>query len=197
MSAITFLRSLYALSFHPGWSISSSGSNLVRRWLQLSKSLICRGNQGPTKMSIFIVQGNTYRFSNNIILEVSLQYYQYLQWTFTLLHAVSLTSESELLLLNALMKLTKLVCLISILKIASNCVFLLLLLVPKDPIASLVSISDISPLWFCKRRKTLNLKYVFILTFALTYSLPWQQQTSFLNIPQWFWWSLILITDYL
>jgi hypothetical protein len=29
----------------PGWSMSSSGSNFVTRWLHLSSSEICLGNQ--------------------------------------------------------------------------------------------------------------------------------------------------------
>ena len=74
--------------------------------------------------------------------------------TLRLLQEVSLTAESELLLLNALIKWIKLVCLISILNIASTCALLLLLLTVAlfvlypFCIDSLVSIYAISPLWF-------------------------------------------------
>lgn len=46
MLAISFLRARYTLSENPGWSMSSSGSYLVTRWLQLSKSRACLGNHG-------------------------------------------------------------------------------------------------------------------------------------------------------
>ena len=130
ISAICFLLSLYALSLHPGWSMSSSGSNFVSRWLQLSRSLICLGNQGPV---IFSIKLNYHAFNllqrhKSLLIKfwwnecLNLQ----LKWL-VLLQDASLTSERELLLLKALMKLTKFVCLISILNIASICGFLLLL----------------------------------------------------------------------
>ena len=94
------------------------------------------------------------------ILTNKITFIEYLQshdlqlLTFRLLQEVSLTAESELLLLNALIKWIKLVCLISILNIASSCDLLLLLLTVAlfvlypFCIDSLVSIYAISPLWF-------------------------------------------------
>lgn len=46
MLAISFLRARYTLSEKPGWFMSNSGSYLVIRWLQLSKSRACLGNHG-------------------------------------------------------------------------------------------------------------------------------------------------------
>ena len=71
-----------------------------------------------------------------------------------LLQDVNLTAERELLLLKALMKFIKFVCLISILNIASICGFLLLF-VPYDAIDSRVSMKAMSPLWFYIEKKHL------------------------------------------
>ena len=144
------------MSFHPGWSISSSGSNFVRRWLQLSKSLMCLGNQGPDQIGYEFCEP----WISQWILFEKITFIEYLQshnlqlLTLRLLQEVSLTAESELLLLSALIKWIKLVCLISILNIASTCALLLLLLTVAlfvlypFCIDSLVSIYAISPLWF-------------------------------------------------
>ena len=96
--------------------------------------------------------------------------------TFRLLHEVSLTAESELLLLNALMKWIKLVCLISILNIASTCALLLLLLLTVALfvlypfcIDSLVSIYAISPLWFYEWQTKNNVMHISVETFIVRY----------------------------
>lgn len=52
ISAISFLRWRYSLSANPGWFISRSGSYFVIRWLQLSNSLACLGNQGVLEVML-------------------------------------------------------------------------------------------------------------------------------------------------
>ena len=95
--------------------------------------------------------------------------------TFRLLQEVSLTAESELLLLNALIKWIKLVCLISILNIASTCALLLLLLTVAlfvlypFCIDSLVSIYAISPLWFYELWMKNNFMHISVKTSIARY----------------------------
>lgn len=51
ISAMNFLRARYSLSANPGWFMSRSGSNLVIRWLQLSRSDACLGNHGSLMLT--------------------------------------------------------------------------------------------------------------------------------------------------
>lgn len=51
ISAMTLRRARYSLSAKPGWFISRSGSYLVIRWLQLSRSEAWRGNHGSLMLT--------------------------------------------------------------------------------------------------------------------------------------------------
>ena len=110
MSAISFLLCLYSWSLQPGWVISSSGSNFVTKWLHLSSSEMCRGNQGTAMKRDVFEKGKHY---SKISLWFPNSYLCLLLATLMALVDSSCTFVRKLLLLSVLTKLMRLECLTS------------------------------------------------------------------------------------
>ena len=170
MSAISFLLFLYSWSLHPGWLISSSGSNFVTKWLHLSSSDMCLGNHGTGKKFQYLTQIWQRGCRGDISLLLA-----------TLVDLVerSWTLVRKLLLLSVLTRLTKLPCLMSKRKSASSFPDAASNAAP--PSVFRVSMWRICPLWVWNS-KLLS----FTPSYQISISCKYFIQTSTLDLKQHF-----------